>query len=125
MAEAQSVVGAFLAAAAKRDYAAALPFVSDDIEYQNMMLPATTGKEAMQATLEAMLGMCTDSEWVVHRSLTDGTLVMNERVDRFHLHGAWVDLPVMGVFTVADGLITQWRDYFDLQTVMNAMVPPS
>jgi limonene-1,2-epoxide hydrolase len=121
----QQIVNEFLASAAKRDYATALPLVSDSIEYQNMMMPATIGKEAMQATLEAMLGICADSEWLVLRELSDGTTVMNERTDRFHLHGQWVDLPVMGVFTVTDGVITQWRDYFDLQTVMSAMVPPA
>lgn len=120
-----AVVNAFLAAASKRDYAAALLLVSDDIEYQNMMMPATHGKQAMQQTLEALLAMCADSEWVVHRELSDATTVMNERTDRFLLHGSWVDLPVMGVFTVRNGVISHWRDYFDLQTVMTAMSPPT
>ncbi len=28
---------------------------------------------------------------------------------------AWAELAVAGVFVVRDGLITLWRDYFDLQ----------
>ena len=88
-----------------------------------MMLPAVHGREAVRDTLEGLLALCTASEWVEHRSLTEGPVVMNERTDRFELHGQWVDLPVMGVFEVHDGLITLWRDYFDLQTVMTAMFP--
>ncbi|TAL12345.1 MAG: limonene-1,2-epoxide hydrolase [Frankiales bacterium] len=117
-------VNAFLAAAAARDYDTALPLLADDVEYQNMMLPAVHGHEEVRATLEGLLALCTASEWVVHREVADGPVVMNERTDRFELHGSWVDLPVMGVFEVVDGRIRLWRDYFDLQTVMAAMTPP-
>jgi limonene-1,2-epoxide hydrolase len=116
-------VHAFLKAAAKRDYDVALPMLTEDIEYQNMMLPPIHGREGVHETLEMLLGLCTDSEWLVHRELTDGTLVMNERTDRFELHGEWCDLPVMGVFEVRDGQIAKWRDYFDLPTVMTKMFP--
>jgi len=48
--------------------------------------------------------------------------VMNERNDRFEVNGGWIDLPVAGIFEVNDdGLITLWRDYFDLPTLMNQM----
>ena len=123
MSDALETVHAFLKAAATRDYDAALPMLTEDIEYQNMMLPPILGREAVRETLEMLLGMCTDSEWVVHRELTDGELVMNERTDRFLLHGEWCDLPVMGVFELRDGRIAKWRDYFDLPTVMSKMFP--
>ncbi|MCU1595523.1 MAG: limonene,2-epoxide hydrolase [Frankiales bacterium] len=115
------VVNAFLKAAAKRDYETAGTFVADDIEYQNMMLPPLHGKAAMQETCEMLLSMCTDSEWVVHREVESGDVVMNERVDRFEMNGTWTDLPVAGVFVLRDGLIRSWRDYFDLPTILNAM----
>jgi len=38
---------------------------------------------------------------------------MNERTDRFEMGGRWIELPVAGLFTVQDGKITLWRDYFD------------
>jgi limonene-1,2-epoxide hydrolase len=115
------VVRGFMAAAEKRDYDAAMEFLADDIEYQNMMLPAVHGKAAVRETLEALLALCTDSEWVVHREVASGDLVMNERTDRFELGGKWVDLPVAGVFELRDGRIALWRDYFDLPTIMNEM----
>jgi limonene-1,2-epoxide hydrolase len=115
------VVHAFMAAAAVRDYDAAMELLTDDVEYQNMMLPAVHGKAAVRETLEALLALCTDSEWVTHRELASGDLVMNERTDRFEMGGTWVDLPVAGVFELRDGRIALWRDYFDLPTIMNAM----
>jgi limonene-1,2-epoxide hydrolase/predicted GNAT family N-acyltransferase len=119
------VVQAFMKAAAVRDYDAAFALVTDDIEYQNMMLPAVHGKDAVRETLEGLLALCTDSEWVVHREVADGDLVMNERTDRFEINGVWTDLPVAGVFVLRDGRIALWRDYFDLQTIMTAMTPPA
>lgn len=114
-------VNAFLRAAAARDYDAALPLLTDDVEYQNMMLPPVHGHAAVRETLEGLLALCTASEWVVHKELAQGDLVMNERTDRFQMDGSWTDLPVAGVFELRDGRIARWRDYFDLQTVMQAM----
>ena len=114
-------VNAFLRAAAARDYDTALELLAEDVEYQNMMLPPVHGHEQVRETLEALLALCTASEWVVHREVAQDGLVMNERTDRFEMGGSWTDLPVAGVFEVRDGRITLWRDYFDLQTVMSAM----
>ena len=86
-----------------------------------MPLPPVHGTAAVRETLEALLALCTDSEWVVHRELVSGDLVMNERTDRFEMGGKWVDLPVAGVFELRDGRIALWRDYFDLPTIMNEM----
>ena len=116
-------VNAFLTAAAERDYDAALALVHDDVEYQNMMLPAVHGPQQLRETLEGLLALCSDSEWVTHRQLVDGDTVMNERTDRFEIGGEWLDLPVAGVFVVRDGRLALWRDYFDLQTVMTRAFP--
>jgi limonene-1,2-epoxide hydrolase len=121
MTHALETVNAFLSAAAARDYPAALALLTDDVEYQNMMLPAVHGKAAVQETCDALLALCTGSEWRVHREVASGSLVMNERTDRFELNGVWTDLPVAGVFELRDGLICLWHDYFDLQTIMSAM----
>ena len=37
-----------------------------------------------------------------------------------------IELPVMGTFEVtADGKISAWRDYFDLNQFMSQMAPPA
>jgi limonene-1,2-epoxide hydrolase len=118
-------VNAFLSAAAARDYATALGLLTEDIEYQNMPLPAVHGREAVKETLEGLMALTSDSTWVVHRELSGGDVVMNERTDRFLVDGRWLELPVAGVFVLRDGRIALWRDYFDLPTIMNAMAPPA
>jgi limonene-1,2-epoxide hydrolase len=114
-------VNAFLVAAAKRDYDTALPLLTDDVEYQNMPIAPVKGRAAVKEQLEMLLAMGTDSEWKVLREVAAGDTVMNERVDRFQINGQWADLPVMGVFVLRDGLIAEWRDYFDLQTIMGQL----
>ena len=116
-------VNTFLAAAAKRNYDVALPLLAEDVEYQNMPIAAVKGREAVKEQLEFLMATTTDGEWRVDREVANGELVMNERVDRFLINGTWADLPVAGVFVVRDGLITLWRDYFDLQTIMNQLAP--
>lgn len=127
MTAALDTVNTFLAAAAKRDYDTALPLLTEDVEYQNMPIMPVKGREAVKEQLEALLAMGTDSEWKVLREVADGDVVMNERVDVFVIGGKPAELPVMGVFVLRDGLIAEWRDYFDLQTIMNALaeVAPS
>lgn len=114
-------VNAFLVAAAKRDYDTALPLLTEEVVYQNMPIAAVTGRAAVQEQLDMVLGMGTASEWKVLREVVSGDVVMNERVDRFLINDNWIDLPVMGVFVLRDGLIAEWRDYFDLATITNAL----
>jgi limonene-1,2-epoxide hydrolase len=116
-------VNAFMAAAANRDYETALPLLADDIEYHNIPMPPVHGRDAVKETLEALLGMTSDAEWIVHRELADGDTVMNERTDRFLVEGRWLELPVAGVFVLRDDRIVLWRDYFDLDTIMKQMAP--
>ena len=115
------IVNTFMSAAAKRDYDAALTLLADDVEYHNMPIDPVRGRDAVKEQLEFLLGQTTDSEWVVHREVASGDTVMNERTDRFLVDGNWIDLPVAGVFVVRDGTIAVWHDYFDLQTVMQAL----
>src|SRR5947209_158746 len=110
-------VHAFMKAAADRDYDAALDYLTDDIEYQNMPLPPVNGKQAVRDTLDMLLASAAGSEWVVHRELASDSLVLNERTDRFLVNGTWLELPVAGVFELRDGKIALWRDYFDLETI--------
>lgn len=116
-------VNTFLVAAAKRDYGTALPLLTEDVVYQNMPIPAVNGRDAVKEQLEFLMTTTSDSEWKVLHELAEGNVVMNERVDRFLINGNWAELPVMGVFVLRDGLIAEWRDYFDLQTIMTQLNP--
>ena len=85
------------------------------------------GRDTMRTVLASFLGVAGEVEWVVSRQFSSGNVVFNERLDRFQMgerdgEPGWLEMPVAGVFEVDDaGLITLWRDYFDLSTYMNAM----
>lgn len=51
------------------------------------------------------------------RQVVSGNIVINERLDRFQIGDGWLELPIAGFFEVTDeGLISVWRDYFDMST---------
>jgi limonene-1,2-epoxide hydrolase len=121
MSEATEVVGAFIAAVESKDVAGALALVTDDIEYDNVPMPTAHGREETGAFLEQFGAMADEIQFVVHRQLADGDTVMNERTDRFRVGGRWLEIKVAGVFVVAGGQISLWRDYFDLQSFTDQM----
>ena len=111
-------VTAFIHAIEAKDLDAALALVDDQIEYDNVPMAKVFGPEAVRTVLTPFLAGCTVVDWVVHQQVeqVDGPgtgTVMNERTDRFEVAGRWIELPVAGLFTVQDGKITLWRDYFD------------
>jgi limonene-1,2-epoxide hydrolase len=109
------IVTAFIQALQDKDLDTALGWVTDDIVYDNVPMDTVHGKEAVRSFLEPMLIGAQEIEWIVHRQVAAGTLVMNERTDGFRFGERWVRLPVAGVFEFREGRIALWRDYFDLQ----------
>jgi limonene-1,2-epoxide hydrolase len=113
----EEVVDEFIRRVTSDELASALDLVAPDVEYDNVPMGKNIGPEAMAEFLGQMATGVTEVEWVVHRQVAVGGTVMNERTDRFLIGGTWLDLPVAGVFEVGDdGLITLWRDYFDMAT---------
>jgi limonene-1,2-epoxide hydrolase len=104
------------------DYDAALKLIADDCEYINPAPFGTVrGPAGVRAVLEPFFGPTKENEFKVLRESASGPVVFLERLDR-HLFGdKWVELPVTGVYEVHDGLITYWRDYFDVATIMSQM----
>jgi limonene-1,2-epoxide hydrolase len=103
------------------DLEGALALCAEDLEYDNVPMPTLHGKEAARAFLAQMTGEGIRIAWTVHRQAADGPVVLNERTDEFWFGELHVALPVAGVFEVHDGLVTLWRDYFDLRTFEQQM----
>jgi limonene-1,2-epoxide hydrolase len=117
----EAVVDEFIAKVTSDDLDGAMELLADDVEYDNVPMGKNHGRDATRTFLEQMAGL-DEIEFVILNQTATGNVVMNERVDRFRLGEKWMDLPVAGVFVVNDdGLITLWRDYFDLATMTNQM----
>ena len=117
----QLVVRDFITAVERKDIAAAAALLADDVRYENMPIDPIVGREGVIATLEMFLEPALEVEWPVLREMVDGSSVMNERLDRFKIGDGWLELPVAGVFDVDDGVITLWRDYFDMGAYQRQM----
>jgi limonene-1,2-epoxide hydrolase len=113
---AEEIVNEFMARVVRMDLDAACELVSDDVEYDNVPMGKVYGPDGIKGVLAQMVGMLDELDWVIHRQVAAGSLVLNERLDRFGKDGKWIELPVAGVFEVIDGRITLWRDYFDMTT---------
>jgi limonene-1,2-epoxide hydrolase len=115
----EAVVLAFCQAWNDRNIDAVLGLLAEDVVYQNVPQPAMHGRKAAGRLLAPIVRETTGIEFIVSNIAVskDGSTVLTERVDRLHYPGGTVDLPLMGVFVVRDGLIVEWRDYADSATV--------
>ena len=118
----EETVDEFIRRIVSKDIDGGCALLSADVEYDNVPMGKNIGPEAVKAFLDPMVAGIDEVEFVVHRQTASGSVVMNERSDRFRLGEKWIDLPVAGVFEVNDaGQITLWRDYFDMQTFNDQM----
>lgn len=116
--ENETTVLAFCAAFARRDVDEVLGFFADGAVYHNIPFAPARGAEEIRAVLDAFVPGSPSIEFDVRHVASAGPVVFTERVDRMTFDGRDVELPVAGVFELADGKITAWRDYFDLQQLM-------
>ena len=111
---AEELVNGFIAAIEGGDLDAALGYLSAGCEYDNVPMSKVIGHDAIRETLTMFVGPDKKTDFEVVRQAATGNVVINERIDRIEVFGKRVEIPVAGVFEVADGKITLWRDYFDL-----------
>ncbi|RMI35730.1 limonene-1,2-epoxide hydrolase family protein [Nocardia stercoris] len=96
-------------------------YFTEDAVYHNIPMEPVAGKAAITEFLRGFIGAFGGIEFDIHHQYVSGNVVFNERTDRFTLNGKRIELPVAGVFEVADGRIAAWRDYFDMTVISNSM----
>jgi limonene-1,2-epoxide hydrolase len=96
-------------------------YFTEDAVYHNIPMAAVQGREAIKEFIAGFTAAFDGIDFQVHRQMSDGNLVMNERTDVMRRkEGGEIALPVMGTFEVVDGKIAAWRDYFEMETVTKA-----
>jgi limonene-1,2-epoxide hydrolase len=115
------LVRRFCDAWAVGDLDAILDFFADDAVYHNIPVAPVTGRERIRSTIETFMSGVDKVEFRVLHLAAVGDAVLTERVDVFTAPGRTIELPVMGTFEIADGRITAWRDYFDLNQFMSQL----
>ncbi len=85
------------------------------MRYLNVGMAELVGHEQIRAALTPFLDSATAVRWAVHHiAETAAGAVLTERTDVFEMGPKTVSIPVMGVFEFENGVITAWRDDFDL-----------
>jgi len=109
------LVRRFVAAWNARDVASIMAMLSPDIVYHNIPMEPLNGTAAVRASVERVCASATAIDWIItHIAAAGDGMVLTERIDNFTMAGRAVSVPVMGAFRCVDGLIAEWRDYFDL-----------
>jgi limonene-1,2-epoxide hydrolase len=120
---AEETVLAFIAAWNRLDQDRIYALMAEDILYHNRPLKPVRGRIEVRAHLDEWpVDAC---EWELLHIAARGNVVLTERVDRFRRGEDRIVVPVMGTFEVTDGLITHWRDYFDLRATKPQFQPGS
>jgi len=117
------VVEAFLEAFVAMDFDTALTHLGGDCEYTNVPIGTVHGHAGVREVLEPFFEPIHENEFLILRRAATGPTVFLERLDRHRLDHGWRELPVNSVFEVHDGVITVWRDYFDLATAARIHEP--
>jgi limonene-1,2-epoxide hydrolase len=93
-------------------------YFTEDGIYHNIPMDAVKGRKAIQEFIAGFTAGFDGIDFQVHRQVSDGDLVMNERTDVMRRKGGEpIRLPVAGVFEIENGQIKAWRDYFDMATI--------
>ena len=111
----QDFIAAFMKAWPAADPAPLGAFFAEDAVYHNIPLEPVTGRSAIVSTFAQFMSMGGRVDVDIVHMVAEGPIVMTERVDHVTKdNGTTVSLPMVGVIEVHDGLITAWRDFFDL-----------
>jgi limonene-1,2-epoxide hydrolase len=103
------------------DIDAATALMADDFVWQLHvpLSPVVVGRDAARAELEKhnslSTGMVEGSE--IRTIVSDGDIVVVERVDVNTMNDVAVSFNVTAIFEVRDGAITHWREYWDTSHV--------
>jgi limonene-1,2-epoxide hydrolase len=99
----------------RKDIEAVLARVTDDIVwFSHVGSPPINGKAAMRQVLTSLGAGMNDVRWRIFDYAENDKTIFLEGVDDFvSAEGHRVVIPYAGLMTFRDGLVAEWRDYFD------------
>lgn len=118
----ESVVVAFLDALASKDLDQAFSLIADDIVYTNVSLPAIKGRKLFERVMRAVNKSGGGFEYVNTNISSQNGVVLTQRIDALTQGPFRAQFWVWGQFTVVDGKIAIWSDYFDWWNITRANI---
>jgi len=96
-------------------------FFHEDAVYHNIPVDPVVGRDDIRAMIVGFTAGWDRLDFALRHIVAQGDVVLTERVDHFVSVQRTVSLPVMGTFELSGGLISAWRDYFDLNQFMSQL----
>jgi limonene-1,2-epoxide hydrolase len=114
----EKVVSDLFAAWTRLDLDGIMSYFAEDGVWDNVPMSPAKGQAAIREMTHGFLKDTDTFSAEIKRSIHDGNVVFNERVDTIVMkNGKKAGIPVAGMFELNDaGKIKVWRDYFDLAT---------
>jgi limonene-1,2-epoxide hydrolase len=113
-----------IAAWRRLDVEGVLVHLHEDFAWYNTggLKPPLRGKDAMRSTLQAMAKVIKEGRWRLFDVAESGSTVWMEGVDEFIRHdGVRVAVPYAGTLEFKDGLILNWREYYEGRLIEQQM----
>lgn len=118
------LIRAYYAAWVRDDLDAVFALCTDDLIAVNVPIGPLLGKAAAREFFEKFGHGMTQKHYAVERIVESADIAVVEGVENYLKDGKAVKLPYMSLFRFRDGRISEWRDYFDLQTVLRQLHLP-
>lgn len=117
-------IRAYYAAWVADDLDAVMRLCTDDVIAVNVPIGPLHGQAAVRGFFAKFGQGITDKRYEVLRICESGDAATVEGVENYVKNGRQVSLPYMSTFLFRDGKICEWRDYFDLRTVLKQLGLP-
>ena len=117
----REVVEGFYADWSRGDINAALKQCTDDVVA--VMGPAFTfkGKDDVKSFLQKLGPSMSNAHYKIKNVIEQDNILMLEGEENYTKREKDVCVPYMAIFFFENGKIREWRDYFDLDTVMKQL----
>lgn len=98
---------------------------AEDAVLHSMMIDPIEGRENLRSHISKLLQGATDLELKLKNVAVTGDTVILERVDEFTIGDKRGAVPVVGVLVIENGLVKEWREYYDRNQLLTEMGVPS
>jgi limonene-1,2-epoxide hydrolase len=112
-----AVVRRMLAAWDAMDWDGIVALFAEDGVLHSVMQEPVVGRAAIATRMAALADGCTHVDLQVRSIGVIDHRVFVERRDVFDRQGRHGEVPVVGVLSVEDGLVTEWLEYYDRATL--------
>ncbi len=106
-----------------RDLDGVMELFAEDGIFQSMMKDPVVGREVIRERWAPIFAGLDQIELQIRNKGVIGDVVVLERVDDFVYNGKHAAVPVVAVMEIAEGKITEWREYYDYESLYSAMLP--